>query len=160
MKTQSWLRIYIIASILLNTNILTFGQLEDSEKIANLINSSNSMLKLNQYKFSRDCAEQILKIDEDNCAAYIQLGNIYAQYAKKHTFKSKFERSVIYCLAIDMYEIAKQTNNECTEEAKEKIQIYSNYLIENDAPNIKTKEGEEITINDWINRKTKFRYAK
>jgi len=154
MKIQSGLRIGMML-ILVFLSISIFGQKEDSLKINSLVKNSLLLLEKNEFEKSRNLAEQIIKIDDKYCLGYFIVGNIYAKYA--HT-KDYFERCLIYCLVIDMYEKAKKANLKCERDANHYIELYSSYLLDRDGIFVDIKEGEEISIDDWVNRKTKFRY--
>jgi len=133
----------------------TTGQKKDSLRINILVENSVLLLEKNEYEKSRDLAEQIIKIDDKYCLGYFLLGMIYSKYA--HT-KDYFESCLIYCLAIDMFEMAKKADLKCENDANKYIQLYSNYLLDREGIFVNIKEGEEISIDDWVNRKTKFRY--
>ncbi len=149
---------YLVSMVLILLSVVVNGQNKDSLRITSLVNESWLSLQNTEYEKSRDIAEQILKIDEDYCFGYILLGTIYAKYANDSSSKNNVEKGIIYCLAIDMFEKAKNTSPKCAETAIENIEIYSNYLVDRESVFIHIKEGEEVNINEWIKRKTKFRY--
>ncbi|WP_289055952.1 hypothetical protein [Carboxylicivirga marina] len=158
MRIQIKTKNYLASMVLMLLSIVVTGQNRDSLRITSLVNESWISLQNTEYEKSRDIAEQILKIDEDYCFGYILLGTVYAKYANDCSSKNNVEKGIIYCLAIDMFEKAKNANPTCAETANENIQIYSNYLVDKESVFIHIKEGEEVNIDDWIKRKTKFRY--
>ncbi|WP_430817791.1 hypothetical protein [Carboxylicivirga sp. RSCT41] len=158
MRIQIKTKEYLASMVLMLLSVVAIGQNKDALRITSLVNESWLSIENAEYEKSRNIAEQILKIDEDYCFGYILLGTIYAKYANDSSNKNNVEKGIIYCLAIDMFEKAKNVNPKCAEIANENIEIYSNYLVDRESVFIHIKEGEEVSIDDWIKRRTKFRY--
>ncbi len=158
MRIQIKTKYYVASMVLMLLSLVVTGQNKDSVRITSLVNESWQFLQNTEYEKSRDIAEQIFDLNEDYCFGYILLGTIYAKYANDSSSKNNVEKGIIYCLAIDMFEKAKNANPKCAETANENIEIYSIYLVDRESVFINIKEGEVVNIDDWIKRKTKFRY--
>ncbi|MCG8579418.1 MAG: hypothetical protein MI866_05855 [Bacteroidales bacterium] len=153
---------YIICAtlVLLVTFVTSEAQSKDSLQIVSYIQESINYLENDQYEKSRDVTEKIIKIDKSYGETYLLLGIIYVTYANEcDSLIDRIEKDQIYSLAIDMFEKAKKLDDNCEARANQHIEIYSNYLT---SPEIfiSVYEGQEIYINGWINRKTKFRFRK
>ncbi len=162
MKTHIFIRLYL-SVFLLAFCIVSRSQTTDSLEVNSLVKESYSYIQQRQFEKSRECAEQILKIDSTYCFAYMLIGTAYTSYAKyskeNSTGENEIERSMIYCLAVDMFEKAKNIDSKCTEQAERMIKLYSYYFMHADEVFIDFYEGEEYMIDGWINRKTKVRFA-
>nr|WP_319399954.1 hypothetical protein [uncultured Carboxylicivirga sp.] len=140
-------------------NISTNAQQKDVNQIKSLATKSWRLLEEKQYEKSRDTAELLLKVDSCSSSTYALLGTIYAKYAAEgNTEDDLINRSLIYCLVIDMYEKAKQVDPGYTQQADTWIEVYSSYLPDHQSTFINIQERDEVILEGWINRKTKFRY--
>ena len=140
-------------------NTSTIAQQKDVNQIKSLATKSWRLLEEKQYEKSLDTAELLIKADSCSGSTYALLGTIYAKYAAEgNTDSDSINRSLIYCLVIDMYEKAKQVDSNYTQEADTWIEVYSSHLPDPQSAFINIKEGEEMNLDGWINRKTKFRY--
>ncbi len=152
--------IICVTLVLFLTFVTSEAQNKDSLLIASYVHESINYLENDQYEKSRDAAEKISKIDKSYGETYLLLGLIYASYANEcDSLINRIEKDQIYSLAIDMFEKAKKLDENCEARANQYIDIYSNYLT---SPEIfiNVYEGQEIYINGWIKRKTKFRFRK
>jgi tetratricopeptide (TPR) repeat protein len=144
---------------LLACSFLVLGQNKDSKKANSRIEQAFSLMQQGDYERSRDISEDILKNDSTFCFGYVLLGITYANYATDSTLRhNTVERNLIYCLAIDMFEKAIATNEDCTPQANREIKTFSSYLLSKEEIFIGNVEGEVFMVNGWINRKTTFRY--
>lgn len=89
---------------------------------------------------------------------YLLLGSIYAR--SSNTINGNdLEKSAVYWAAVDQFMTAMQKDAECAEEAREQIDIFSQYF-----PDKQTcffhglEEGQEFVVGDWINEPTTVRF--
>ncbi len=158
MGMQKELRKFLIIPMLA-CSFLVLEQNNDSKKANSRIEQAFSLMQKGDYERSRDISEEILKNDSTFCFGYVLLGITYARYATDSTLgHNTVERNLIYCLAIDMFEKAIATNEDCTPQANREIKLFSSYLLSKEEIFIGNVEGEVFMVNGWINRKTTFRY--
>jgi hypothetical protein len=148
-------------SYLLLIQIVLYSQDIDSVKIARLLKQCELSFQENKLEQCRDSAELILQIDKLNCSAYMILGKIYSnipQYYLKVIMKEQIEYKMIYCLAVDMFEKAKEVDTLCKTRADQEIAIYSKYFPISSWESDANILGQEYFIEGWINRTTTIRY--
>lgn len=89
---------------------------------------------------------------------HLLLGSIYAR-ASSTIDGNELEKSAVYWVAVDQFMTAMQKDPECFEEAREQIDIFSQYF-----PDKQTcffhglEEGQEFVVGDWINEPTTVRF--
>ena len=88
------------------------------------------------------------------------LGKVYANIPKDYLagiIREEVEYQMIYCLAVDMFEKAKEVNTLCHENADKEIALYSKYFPILPWGTKDDSYGKEYLIKGWINRKTTVR---
>ncbi len=110
------------------------------------------------YSEARDLAKQSITLKEDWGKPYILIGNIYAAESNRYG-KDEFDHSTVYWIALDKFSKAKTLDVDCEEEASRQIALYSQYLPDKETGFFHgLKEGDNFTINSWINETTKVRF--
>jgi hypothetical protein len=88
---------------------------------------------------------------------YLLVGKAYAAYSKNYGSKP-IEHQYVYWAAVDMFKKAKAVDPECAEEANKQIGTWSKYFPTKENAFFEgIKDGDDITIGDWINETTKAR---
>ena len=72
--------------------------------------------------------------------------------------KNAMDRFMIYRLALDKFEIAKQVDSTYTKQADKFIEVYSKYVPTNEEIITEISEGEIYFIKCWINKSTIVRF--
>ncbi len=135
--------------------------LEDEEdKADSYLILSSAYKQMNNYPASRANALKAAKFMPDNGQPYIIIGDLYAESAK-NCGNNELTKKVAYWAAVDKYYKAKRVDEESAEIANSRIATFSAYF-----PSAETIffynliEGDEYTVECWINEKTKVRAAK
>lgn len=88
---------------------------------------------------------------------YLLIGKAYAAYSKKYGSKP-IEHQYVYWVAVDKFKKAKAIDPECAEEANKQIATWSKYFPNKENAFFEgIKDGDIITVGDWINETTKAR---
>jgi tetratricopeptide (TPR) repeat protein len=115
---------------------------------------------MKQFSTARSYALQTASLDPEDGEVYILIGDMYAESAKD-CGDNDLTNKVAYWAAVDKYYMAKKVDPELSELANRRISSYSLYY-----PTLETiffydlKEGDEYTVECWINEKTTVRAAK
>jgi tetratricopeptide (TPR) repeat protein len=115
---------------------------------------------MKQFPTARTYALKTAEIDPEDGEVYILIGDMYAESAKD-CGDNDLTTKVAYWAAVDKYYRAKSVDPDLSELANRRISSYSVYF-----PTQETiffydlKEGDEYTVECWINERTKVRAAK
>lgn len=148
----------IITILLLFTVGTMYAQTSDSLIVKDYVEQGDKHRIDGEFEKARDYALKALEIDPNYGIAYILIGNLYTSSAKSCS-EDSFTKGLVYCLAIDMFEKAKEVDISVTENANRFIEIYSNYLPSLETTFVKALEGDKVKIECWINRETTIRFA-
>lgn len=136
-------------------------KLEDEEdKADSYLILASAYKQLNNYPASRSYALKAATLMPDNGQPYIIIGDLYAETAKS-CGDNDLTKKVAYWAAVDKYYRAKSVDPESAELANSRIATFSAYF-----PSAETiffynlNEGDDYTVECWINEKTKVRAAK
>ncbi len=125
---------------------------EELYTLAFIIFSKNS-----DYVTARNYAQKSISLNPNWGEPYILIGKMYAQSAQEQKLGDKdIQNQAGYWAAVDMFSKAKRIDAECADEAKQLINIYTNYFptkeeifFENDY-----EVGKSVTVGGWINQST------
>jgi len=135
-----------------------YAQNSDSLIVKNYVDRGDKLRIDGEFEKARDYALKALEIDPNYGIAYILIGNLYTSSAESCS-EDSFTKGLVYCLAIDMFEKAKEVDISVTENANRFIEIYSNYLPSLETTFVKALAGDKVKIECWINRETTVRFA-
>jgi tetratricopeptide (TPR) repeat protein len=116
--------------------------------------------QLKNYSTARRYALQSLELKPNNGNILISIGDMYAS-SSSECGDNELTKKVVYWVAVDKYVRAKQIDPEVAEIAQSRIAIYSQQF-----PSSETiffynlTEGDDYTVECWINEKTKVRAFK
>jgi tetratricopeptide (TPR) repeat protein len=133
---------------------------DDETKAEIFLLLSNIYRQMNDYVKARQYAQRVLDIQPNNGQAYLSIGDMYASSASD-CGDNELTKKVAYWAAVDKYVKAKQVDPEVAEIANSRIATYSEQF-----PTSETiffynlSEGDEYTVECWINEKTKVRALK
>ena len=112
----------------------------------------------NNFPKAREYAKQSISLKGDWGKPYLLIGNIYAAGSKNYG-ADEFEHATVYWVAIDNFSKAKSIDPDCSEEAKERIALYSKYFPDKESGFFRgLQEGDNFKVGSWINESTKVRY--
>ncbi|MBE9492533.1 MAG: hypothetical protein IMY70_06585 [Bacteroidetes bacterium] len=145
-----------------SVNYLKEGEkLEDEEDIANsylLLSEAYSRLK--NYPVARSYALKWITLRPDDGHPYLLIGDMYASSAKK-CGDNELTKKVAYWAAVDKYYTAKRVDPSVVEIANGRISTYSTYFPQQETIFFyNLNEGDEYTVECWINEKTIVRAAR
>jgi tetratricopeptide (TPR) repeat protein len=133
-------------------------QLTGQDSDTSFFNSAVRHLKNKDYSEARDLAYKSLEINPNLGDAYILIGHIYASSAKQ-CYNDDYYIGIVYCLAVDMFEMAIKVDSSSAERAEGLIKTYSNYFPSRESiPFSAPLEGHRYNIGCWINRETTVRF--
>lgn len=114
----------------------------------------------NNFSAARSYALKSAKERPGSGNAYIMIGDMYAASTKSCN-GNDIEKKAIYWVAVDKYYKAKQVDESVTDVANDRIRSYSVYFPSKEEIFFHNlNEGDEYTVECWINEKTKIRAAK
>jgi len=160
---------YMIGKMLLNEGKYkeAIEYLKETEKLDDSIAIEKSYMYIAQayhaltnLPASRTYALKAAAINPSNGEAYLLIGDLYAESAKKCGDNDLTNR-VAFWAAVDKYRMAKRVDPELAAEADKRVASYSQYF-----PAISTiffytlKEGDTYRVECWINEDTKVRASK
>lgn len=146
-----------IALVFLLITNSAIAQNPDSLLVNDLNRKAHLAFNAKEYEECRAYALQSLKIDSTFGEAYIIIGFAYID-SRNLCFEDKFNQGMIICLAVDMFEKAKQVDPYVTERADKLISVYSKYFPSKEAAFIDIPSGQKYKIGCWINEETTVRY--
>lgn len=118
------------------------------------------MLINKNYEKGREYARKAYNLDKSDGEPFIIIGNLYAASAKE-CGEGDFYSKTAYWAAVDQFQKAKAIDPSMTTKANECIAAYSQYF-----PTIESiffngfEEGQDYTVECWINETTKVRAVK
>lgn len=114
-------------------------------------------LNLSKYMEARNYAKKAIENDPNNGGAYMFLGDIYARNAKNYG-KDDFENRFLYWVAVDYFQKARKADPSLDAEAKEKINLYSQYFpSKEDIFFNGLTVGQSVTLGGWVGESTTVR---
>jgi len=140
--------------------------LKEGEKLENTEDVADSYLllasaykQLKNYPLARSYAMKSLDLRPNDGHPLILIGDMYAESASS-CGDNEFTKKVAYWASVDKYYQAKRIDPEMAELANSRIATYSSYFppIESIFFN-NLNEGDEYTVECWINEKTTVRAA-
>ncbi len=136
-----------------------YNSADDSEaKAKYYFEAAQLSFDLSKYRDARDFAKKAIQADPSYCKAYMMIGEAYAQ-ASKSFEGTKFEKDAVFWVVVDYFKKAAQGN--CTSDAKQKVDYYSNYFPKKDEIFYNTlTEGDKYKVGGWINETTTIRAKK
>lgn len=132
---------------------------EDNNKKAGLhYKLANILLMQGKLSASKASALKAISNRPNWGKPYILIAKAYASYAPRYG-SDKFDHSKVYWVVVDKLVKAKRVDAECAEEASKLIGQYRpHYPNKNEAFMYSIKEGDRITIGDWIGESTTVRF--
>jgi tetratricopeptide (TPR) repeat protein len=111
-----------------------------------------------QYQEARRFALEALKINPDAGEAYILIGNAYAAYSKNYG-SDDFDHKMVFWVAVDKFQKAKQVDPSVSEKANQLINTYSPHFPSKDEAFFRDiHAGSAVKVGDWINETTTARF--
>ncbi len=137
------------------------NKLEDTDDVADsylLLASAYKQLK--NFPVARTYALKSLEARPDDGHPLIIIGDMYAESAS-NCGTDEFTKKVAYWAAVDKFYRAKSIDPEIAEVANSRIATYKAYFPSIDKIFFNNlNEGDDYTVECWINEKTKVRAAK
>lgn len=153
-----------LVTILLFNILLTISdsgliaQTADSSVIDQYITLASKYLEDNKYEKIREYSLKVLDIDSTYAEAYLLIGGAYVNSADSCA-DNYFMEHMVYCLAVDKFQKAKELDPLLTEKADRLIETYSEYFPHEEAFYGHVKEGQKYKVKCWINEETTVRFA-
>lgn len=117
-------------------------------------------INLAKYSEAKVYAKKAIENDPNNGGAYMFLGDIYARNAKNYG-KDDFENRYLYWLAVDYFQKARKVDPSLDAEAKEKINLYSQYFpSKEDIFFNGLTVGQTVNVGGWVGESTTVREKK
>lgn len=138
----------------------SLGIENDNTKADIFLLMSNVYRQLKNFSMARKYALQVLDLNPNSGAAYLTIGDMYASSASD-CGDNDLTKKAVYWAAVDKYMRARQVDPEIAEVAQSRISTYSQQF-----PSAETiffynfAEGDDYTVECWINEKTKIRALK
>lgn len=140
--------------------------LKEGEKLNDSDDRADSYLflaecyrNLNNFSLARTYALKSIGERPDNGNPYIMIGDMYAA-SNKMCGSNDLEKKAVYWVAVDKYMRARQVDPEVAEVANARIRAYSVYFPQTEEIFFHNlHEGDEFTVDCWINEKTLVRAA-
>lgn len=113
----------------------------------------------NNYSRARQYALKTLEQNPNYGKAYILIGTMYASTARSVYPNDAVLAKVVYNVAIDKFERARQVDPEVAEEANKLINVYRAHLpsTEDIFMHPDLEKGKAFTVGGWINERTTIR---
>lgn len=145
--------------ILLTISTLTIKSQEaDSLKIKTYLNEATKSFISGNYRKCCDFAQKVIEIDSTIGEAYIMIGSAYINSAVQCS-EDYFSKHIIFCLAVDKFQKAKELDVSVIVRAEKLIDSYSNYFPSKEEIDIDVIEGKRYKIKCWINEETTLRFS-
>lgn len=135
-----------------------FAQEPGSFTVKSYMKQASQSYNAKDYEKCRDYALKAIGVDSTYGKAYILIGIAYVGSAKT-CFKHSFEESMVYCLAVDKFQKAKEVDESVKEEAEKLIKVYSKYFPSREGFFIEPVAGEKYLVKCWINEYTTVRFS-
>ena len=154
-KIRLLLSLFFYSLITVNIN----AQKTDSLKLQSLLAQAVECYHQNEFEKCRDLCLQIIAIDSTRGDAYLLIGADYAA-AVNDCADNEFIKGMIYCLAVDNFEKAKEIDPSLSEKADGFIKVYSNYFPSGESGDVwdGPVPGQKFKIGCWINEETIVRF--
>ena len=133
------------------------AQIADSSEVTQLFKKSVECYQKEDYKTCAAYAKEALDIEPGFGRLYIIIGLSYAGSAEECADRL-FDKSIIYCLAVDYFTKAKETDERELEEANKLIELYSRYFPSYEELMTNLRSGDKYKIGCWINEETTVRF--
>jgi len=121
--------------------------------IAKIAASQRNFPKVRQF------ASRSLEVNPNQGQPYLLIGQAYAQAAANVYPDDAVLRKVVFCLAVDKFERARQVDPSVANDANSLISTYRGYFPSRDEtfmhPDV--EEGASFTVGGWINERTTVR---
>lgn len=115
---------------------------------------------LNKYEKSRTIARKAAKLNPSAGKPYVIIGDLYAASAKA-CGNDELTKKVAYWAAVDKYKKARNIEPELAESMAKRISSYRKYFPPTELLFFHNlNEGDEYTVECWINETTTVRAAK
>ncbi|HKK58019.1 MAG TPA: hypothetical protein VJ937_00955 [Salinivirga sp.] len=150
--------IFLLYILVTTWNSGLIAQTLDSSLIDQYITLANQYLENNKFEKSRKYSLKVLDIDSTYGEAYLLIGGAYVNSADSCA-DNDFMKHMIYCLAVDKFQKAKELDNSLTDKVDRLIDVYSRYFPQEEAFYGHVTEGQKYKINCWINEETTVRFA-
>ena len=109
------------------------------------------------YSLSRNSAYRAIQLNSNWGDPYIKIGDLYCA-SVNDCGENNLERSMIYCLAVDLYIKAKMVDSRVKDIANKRILKYSKFFASREECFMNDIDTEgSYTIDCWINKTTKIR---
>lgn len=131
---------------------------DDDHKIGRYqLSVANIMLDRENFATAKERAEKAIEARPDWGLPHLFLGNLYVQGAQTCATEDYQER-LVYVLAVDKYNEAKEIDEGVTDQANDLIETYSEHFPQNEDIFFHgLEEGEPYTFDCWINETTTIR---
>ncbi len=146
----------LILSLILT---ITYCHSNAQESDSMFLSLAAKSLKQGNLEDTRDYSEKALEINPNNGTAYMLIGDAYTM-TSKDCLKELFDRHIIFCLAVDMYQKALEVDSSVFDQATKRIEVFSHYFPLQEEYWGGPIEGDKYKIGCWINRETTVRFSK
>ncbi|OFX87819.1 MAG: hypothetical protein A2W99_16015 [Bacteroidetes bacterium GWF2_33_16] len=154
------LTIKIIVTVVLFFTINAINaQNSDSLRVKKFIEQGDKYRIEGEFEKAREYALKALELKPNYGLAYILIGSIYVSSAEL-CGEEYLLKAIVYCLAVDMFEKAKEVDKSVSETADKFIEVYSRYFPSQEDIFGGPREGDKFKIECWINRETTVRYRR
>ena len=131
---------------------------DDLKASANFLISNIALMQKN-YSKVRQFATRALEANPNFGRAYINIGQAYAATAASVYPDDMVLRKIVYCLAVDKFERARQVDPSIAADANSLISSYRAYFPSTEEvfmhPDVEA--GASFTVGGWINERTTVR---
>ena len=160
MKTLRNLKLLTLLVFIITIKSL-YAQNNDSILVAKYIKQAEVFLKQKDCEKVREYSLKALEINPHIGKAYIIIGSAYI-YSVETCSENAITSGMIFCLAVDMFQKAKEVDESVSKRADQMIEAYSQYFFDQGVDGFvcNTKEGEKYKIGCWINEETTVRFFK
>jgi hypothetical protein len=135
-----------------------FSQNSDSLKIKSYLTEAARSYIAGDYRKCCELAQSIIEIDSTIGEAYIMMGSAYIKSVDQCS-EDYFSKHLIYCLAVDKFQKAKEIDGSVLKQAEKLIKLYSKYFPSKEVVFIDVIEGQQYKIGCWINEETTLRFS-
>lgn len=131
----------------------------DAQKAEYYLSLAQAYKELGQFKAARSAAYSAANLKSGWGEPYLFLGDLYVAGAQRCGSEA-FEHATVYWAAVDKYNQAKANDPALASDANKRINTYKKYYPGKEAAFFKgLKEGQEYTIDCWVNETTTVRVS-
>jgi tetratricopeptide (TPR) repeat protein len=113
--------------------------------------------KENALAEARTLAKKSIENNPKNCDAFMLIGAIYSQASRSYG-SDAFEKSTVFWVAVDYYERARASSEDCAAEAGQKAAELRRHFPSREELFFRTlKEGQGYFVGGWIGENTRVR---